>query len=642
MSARTTLWLLVAALCLAAALWLAEEHDRRAQSRLAQQTGNVWPRLGPEVSLLSVEAGDLRLECARRDGAWFIEQPLRARADAARIERALSLLESLPRREVITARQRQERGLTLADYGFRPPRARLTLRVRDERRQLQIGADAPLGGGVYVRTLDPEDTVIATSRDALDLLPTAVDDWRDRSVLREEPERVARLEIRRQGGAFLQLVRAGNAWEIRQPFRERADAAAVARLLDALFALRVTRFVWDPPLPAAPDTAALAPAAPDEAYGLVPDMASARFQVWYGADPVGVELLLGKAAEDGSVYARLRDAPSVFLLDTNDLAALEVDFDALRDRDVFPLEPEAVRWIGLEQGDRRLTIVREEDGAWKLTEPADYLADRPAVEHLLSSFARLRVERFAPADQTNLAAVGLQPPEFRVRLAAGPPAPPPDPAAAAREPTPPDFDTLRIARPAAGAADVAAAFEGAAFFFYIPAAPVSALGTNACDPLLYRDRTLLALAPSNVVRIAVASDRAEACVERDAAGTWVSNPPGRGVVAATVQAWLELCANLRALRAEAHGAPDLARYGLERPALAVTLGLRGDGGIQKTVRLGRAAPGGGRYALIQGADDVFVLPDDVAALFAQPLLEPPAPGRPPNTNSPAAPLVPEL
>ena len=118
MSFKTTFRLLVVACILVSAVWFAEN-----RSGVGEPAGTGEKVLRPDtvsevIRSLSVEHGEFAVDCARRGGKWFIDRPLRARADEGEISRILNVLELLRRDEIITAAERANRSLSLQDYGL--------------------------------------------------------------------------------------------------------------------------------------------------------------------------------------------------------------------------------------------------------------------------------------------------------------------------------------------------------------------------------------------------------------------------------------------------------------------------------------------------------------------------------------------
>jgi len=620
MKLTATLLLLLAALLLGAAIRFLARHTETAAERYARTT-TVLRVSGDTTTAIAIERGDFRAECVRKDGAWFLQQPVQAKADDGAVDRILNSLARLPKREVITAEERRRRELTLADYGLQPPRARLILRDSLGRKELLVGTDAL--NAVHVK-LDSSEDVVATSRAVWDELPATVEALRDRAVLHGDPARVTRLEMRR-GANLVQLVRNGGDWTFAPPATARADRARVSGVLQRLYALRVDRFVWDPPArpPAEPGPAAGRPAASAEAraetFGLVPDLAVARVHVWCGGDPLGEELILGKPADEKgeTIYAKLRDKEAVCAVSKAVLDAVSATAGDLRDRAVFAMPAGAVRSLCFQQGDARVAIEWRAGGSgWTMTEPVEWRADRETVEAMLRRLLTLSATRFSEGRGTNLAEYGLAPPAWSAQVVA-------ERAATGEEPRRgPETNRLLVGAARADERTVWANLAGDGAVFELAADAAARAKPDVSDPLALRDRTILAIAPESVKKIALARDAGDQSVGRTESGAWVAiEPPTGDVLTQAVDDVLLLAANLRAVSIECDNPRTPAIYGLDRPWAALTLGLSGGGGIQKTLMLGGPAKNDGIYAMVQGQDVVFVLAAEAAERLRRDLVQ---------------------
>src|ERR1035438_8176897 len=112
MNAKTTFWLLMAVLMLGTFIWVFERQTESTATRV-EYGARVLRFVPDRVSFLDVRLGDWAVRCRRIGSGWFLATPAGARADEACITRILDRLDTLPKVEVVTRRQRERRGLTL-------------------------------------------------------------------------------------------------------------------------------------------------------------------------------------------------------------------------------------------------------------------------------------------------------------------------------------------------------------------------------------------------------------------------------------------------------------------------------------------------------------------------------------------------
>jgi hypothetical protein len=242
----------------------------------------------------------------------------------------------------------------------------------------------------------------------------------------------------------------------------------------------------------------------------------------------------------------------------------------------------------------------------------------------------LKIESVVESADTNPVAFGLLSPACAIRVLPGRPdsstnaaaRPAPEGVAAA----PPGRERSACLLVGAGSGSTNAVFvkfEDSATVLTVAAESVRALGANLTDPLVFRDRTMLAVSADSVRKLALRKGDTEQMALRAEGGEWtVAAPASNALDRAAIDDTIALLANLRAIRIESHNPKSLAVYGLDRSAVTLTLGLSGNEGIQKTILMGFRARTDGVFALVQGQDVVFVLANAVAERLARDLLKP--------------------
>jgi hypothetical protein len=612
MKARTTGVLLLITAALAAFIAGVERRaPDRASRRAAARTAF---RISPEaVRSLRIETTGGVVRCVFEGGQWMMEEPVRAPADSGAVQRILYGLETLPRGEVISAKDRSERGQGLADYGFEPAQASVLVEGDGLNLAFEIGRATALGR-LFVRETR-RTAVISTSADLLSLLPVSASDLRDRSLFRIDPSIVRRIQVRRPEG-FLQLVRSeAGEWTLQQPFVARADAAAVDAWLDDLVRIRAEAFVRD----GAPDFTP---------YGFEdPGAAEISFDLDHAETPTAA-LLIGAAPEASPDlrYARRRSGDTVVTIPAQYLARLRIPVADLRDRRLLPLDPARTQAIVIERGGQSLTLART-NGVWSVAAPSAAPAESAAVDQFLREWTTTRVEAFSALGTNDYAAAGLSPPYARIVFHRNwPPVESSDaPAGGVRE--------LRVGNVPQTNGWFAATFAGEPPALIRPPLP-SLLSPN---PLLYRSRTVFPVAPEEVRALILVREGREQRIERDAQGVWSLPAGASGMI--DPDDIRRRVANLQTLRAAALTAENpesIAEYGLDAPVASFTVVLRGEQGISKTLLIGRSTAEGA-YAMIRGHGLVFLLDVQNAEELQRSLYQtpPPAAAAPP-AGPPAA------
>lgn len=612
----TTVKLLAAVLFLALSVWIIENGmDANVADRRIPFEG---VRL-EDVDYILIENGTLRMECSKKDRGWFLEYPVKARADEALINQLLSEMETMNASEVITERQREERDLDLADYGLDNPGARIKFGSRYFTKELDFGLSAPVGDAVYVKFRD-ETEVYAVDGSVSNLVPRDVSSLRDARIMPGDPAKVCRLEIHRPGG-FVQLIRQRSGWWIQQPFSAPADGAVVDRLLEKLFKLKALQYVWDPPAESSGHEI-IQDTTMQDLYGFSDDVSPARISVWMTGEELAREVVFGREIPDqpGMVYARRRTFETIFAVPVENAPLAGTGADDLRDRLIFPFEPARVREVGFEQGDARLVLHRRDDSGWMITDPVNWQADDDVVRQLVSALTRIKVAGYAGVGS------GFnegEDPDFRISVATGMcqsvnAAGPPE----ARD----EFKRCSIEMVSFGRPDSngirRVSFPNGQYAFMSKDALSSVDPVKLTDPLQYRDRTVMSLASKNVRRIEIERGGVKEAAARSAEGQWVALSDSNAIVNMNNVNDLLLCAaNLRAAGFESLNPKSLKAYGLEPPAVTVTFGLMGDEGIRKSLMLGFRSGNDGVYGLIQGQDLLLIFDKRNVELMTRSLTE---------------------
>ncbi|MFC1498825.1 DUF4340 domain-containing protein [Verrucomicrobiota bacterium] len=641
MKPKTTLRLFVLVCVIGILTWYAENYLESTAERKDKKL-HVLNVKAEEINNLTIKCNNLNVDCVKKGKKWFFVRPLEAPADGGEIDQILSVIEALRKEETVTGSQRRERELSLEDYGLRNPRARFVLSDEFGMKEILVGDKAPLGNFVYVKTAISDD-VIATTSAITNIIPGSIEYLRDRMVLHGNVSRTSRLEIQGVDGGFIQLVRLDNDWQIQQPVAAKADTVKVNQILDALFSLEIKEFIWD----AQTESVNTEPPINDQTalgavfvpYGLAEDEAVARVAVWGNGNEVGKELLLGKQADANSdkVYARRKDFNSVYTVQKDIVEMLGRGVCHLRDRTLFGIKPEKVKYLCFEKDNHKLELKKKEKEGWVIAEPVQWQADRHVVSDVIEKLIQLKIESFNDGSQTNITELGLNPPAFVVQLLEKYPEPKtdnPQKAAGVSEDTektaPEKQNRLHVGVLSEKSANVFVRFEDQpimfgdkASIFAISADAIANLGDNPADPLVYRNRTMLALDPTSIKRITLLKEGKEQSILMEESGEWTpagteTNKLDMNVVQDIVFA----ASNLRALRIECHNPENVAQYGLDPYQLMLTLGLTGEQGIRKSLIMGFRSKTDGIYAMIQGQDVVFVLESGLVQKLTRNLVNP--------------------
>jgi hypothetical protein len=171
---------------------------------------------------------------------------------------------------------------------------------------------------------------------------------------------------------------------------------------------------------------------------------------------------------------------------------------------------------------------------------------------------------------------------------------------------------------------VLARYDGTETYFWVASDAITRLGRAPSEPLVYRDRRMMAIPPEAVSRLTLRRGGLEQRVALVSTGNvWIAEQPSGIADRTAIQDVLGLLANVRALRIEYHGVENLEAFGLDKDATVLVVSLSGGEGIQKSLLMGFRARTDGVYAMVQGQDLVFVLAKDVVERLCVDLVKAP-------------------
>ena len=263
---------------------------------------------------------------------------------------------------------------------------------------------------------------------------------------------------------------------------------------------------------------------------------------------------------------------------------------------LWQLDRDAIHEITIRKEDPEYHL-KKDGPRWKISGPFDADVLGSEVDEMADALAKLKVERFETHQTKDLAKFGLDKPALKINFAADKEKP----------------RGLEIGRVVDNdSKNRYARLTGQDAIVVLSDKSIAPLDHHALDLL---DKTLLSLNPRGIQRIRVQGNVSYSLEPVKEQWQVVDSP------AATFLADEEALAGMQRpwelLRAEkyvAYGPKiDLARYGLDKPAVTITVTMKSDDAdkkkqaVQHTLELGKDVTDGGRYARIDKKDAVVVL-----------------------------------
>jgi len=327
---------------------------------------------------------------------WDIKQPIAVRADFAAVSSTLDELEFTERSRTLTEQDLQ--GASLAGFGLEPPRASIRLQTKSGPVALLIGNATPTKNALYVQVAGRREVCLAPVS-LYERATPRLDALRSRTAMEFTPAAVTRLEIK-TADRVIELKKTAAHWTIVRPLSVRADQDKISELLSGLTGLQVQEFISEDP---------------KDLHNYHLDEPDREITVLIGE--AGQTLLLGRSPTNaaGQVYAKLKNADSIFTIDGAAAKKFAVQINDLRDPQVLGVTPASVKSIAIARGANRLTLQRDSQG-WQITAPLSVPAEESAVQQWLAELIGVRAKRFVADVTTDPQQYGLTQPSAVVTL----------------------------------------------------------------------------------------------------------------------------------------------------------------------------------------------------------------------------------
>ncbi len=305
----------------------------------------------------------------KKSDIWQLTQPVAVEADPGELSGITSNLASLEVQRVV-----DEQATDFKQYGLDPPRLDLTFKAGGQDHRLLVGQKTPSGTDLYAKLPDkPRVFLISSYLDST--FNKSPFDLRDKSIVKIDRDKIGSVDLT-SGVQSVKLAKSGSDWRIKSPVDARADLSAIDGLIGRINTAQMK-------------TIAAAEPKDLKQYGL--DKPSVTVRLGSGSSQAG--LVIGKAADNNTFYAKDLSRPIVFTVESALVDELKKPADEFRVKDIF--DARAFNTTRVEAIRNGQTLAFEKAGdKWKQVAPAAKDADATKVDALLSSLTGARATGF--------------------------------------------------------------------------------------------------------------------------------------------------------------------------------------------------------------------------------------------------------
>ena len=593
--------------------------------------------------------GDEHFQLIRSGGEWALDKPVAGRADQDKVRALLASISAVSAEKFVDDKPRD-----LAGYGLEQPALTVSVDLVEptaatatpttgaatqpqKMRTMTLAFGPPARGKVFAKLAD-QAWVFQTDESKLKDLQPKVADLRDKKVFDLAGKDVTRIQIDMLVAGKATLEKVDDQWRMKAPFEGMCEKEAVEQLLTSLRELKASEFVDNP-------TTLVA-------YGLEPPQGRITLDL-RGSDKT-FTVLVGKSSPSGQMgYTQGEAAKSVAVVSSAEFNTLCRPAAAYWSRALLVVPEDAgVTGVEITRPEGVFEVRLAKGSEYELVKPVQAPADGENVRALLTAARTLKPEKMISLDKALPANLREGKP-LRLVLTYETPVPA-TATATATAPAAATAPTTSTA-PATASAPTRPAMQsrrsGALLVWkdktrtlvWMEGASPVAVGEMPAD---YYDKLSAELRDRVVVKLdadkatSFKMDVGETPLEMVKTSDGWRYTIDRHVKTddAKVKAFLNELAGLKAKRFVEYGEQsDLARFGLDKPALVLEVKLEGGKLIQ--LKVGRTGPVGtdGLYAASSEVPGVFVLAPDTTSKFqksAEDIRKAPAADVPPPPERP--------
>ncbi len=611
MKLKNTLILLLLAGAIYAFIYLYESKQPTTEEA-RERAGRVVQFDRDKITKISLKTNDSKIEMEKKNGSWFLEKPVKDRADSMSVNQLFTTAESLKSETSIPTEKPSGGKEPLKEYGLGSSETRLAFFGGEKPVEILFGKDAAVEGKTYIR-LEDSRTVHVIGNDLKNQVSKKVDEFRDHKLTDILSTHVEKFALKTAAGE-IQLEKKAQHWSLTKPFKARGNDQKVGDLIAQAANAHVESFVAD--------SSNLA------AFGLQEPRGSVALSTEDRKEPVVLQFGQPTEKDKEKIYVKLSTRDSVVVVPKGLEGLLDIKPNDVRDRNLLRVEADIVDRMTIEPKDGEKIVLARKGESWvRKVGDKDERINVAAATRLLGDLQTSQVIEFIADIATELPKYGLDQPAIKLTLSS--------------------YASENTAETKAGEKPIVTVLfskaEGDSVYAKLDDEPfvvrvsTALLYSVMIDPLQWQDLSVYQYKPDEITALEIAREgQATVTLERDKDKKWLLAKGDGQVNQTNVQSLVNTLTNLRAVRWMGATTPE---HGLAQPKVVVS--FKTSAGAGKLV-LGAETPDFLTNASAEGKTGTFGISRPDATVFVLPLVAnaPGAAAAAPAAPAPPAPAVP--
>ncbi len=388
---RKTIILFLVAVALGAYVYFYEIKGGEARKKEKETAEKLFDFNKDSVDFIEIHSPHGHFIFRKSEDGWLIEQPVKTDADKTPITSLLSNLSSAKKSRTFTVKKAD-----LAQYGLGS--GALTVEFKGKNRlqgKVRFGEKTSVGSNVYVNT---GDTTVALVPEYIKTgANKSLFDWRDKKALHFKKDQIRQITLTNPKGKFV-FEKSGSIWNIRKPFKTKADKSTVEAILNKLDYGRIKEVV-------AEQTDHL------KRFGL--NKPAYDISLLSGAEKARLHVAFSKVKENAA-YGKDDARPHIFKVDSNFIKPFRKGLFDFRDKNVVEFNKGAADSVVMFYRDSLVSVHKDSTASWRLADGRKVKGWK--ISNVLSDLKNLKAKKFVSENGLNLKRFGLDKPRGQIQV----------------------------------------------------------------------------------------------------------------------------------------------------------------------------------------------------------------------------------